>query len=163
MWTKADMSVSSMIPVNIFFSISNAHNAGVELTGITINGRFKNLITSIVVKTGKNVVILVDEYDKPIMDHIEDPARAETMQDGLKNFYSVIKDSDRYIRFCFITGVSKFSKVSIFSDLNNLKDISLDPRMGAICGYTQHELENVFADRLMALFKKRAELGGVWV
>ena len=127
---------------------ANAHHAGVELTGLTINGRFKNLLISISEKYGKNVVILVDEYDKPILDHIENPSHAETMRDGLKNFYSVIKDSDRYIRFCFITGVSKFSKVSIFSDLNNLRDISLDPRLGAICGYTQHELEEIFADRL---------------
>lgn len=128
--------------------IANAHQAGVELTGITINGRFKNLITSISKKYGKNVIILVDEYDKPILDHIEDPARAETMRDGLKNFYSVIKDSDRYIRFCFITGVSKFSKVSIFSDLNNLEDISLLPEMGTLCGYTELELITTFKERL---------------
>ena len=75
------------------------------------------------------VVILVDEYDKPILDHIENPAKAEEMRDGLNNFYSVIKDSDRYIRFCFITGVSKFSRASIFSGLNNLRDISLVSRM----------------------------------
>ena len=127
---------------------ANAHHVGVELTGLTINGRFRNLITSISQKFGKKVVILVDEYDKPILDHIENPSHAETLRDGLKNFYSVIKDNDRYLRFCFITGVSKFSKVSIFSDLNNLRDISLDPRFGAICGYTQHELEEIFADLL---------------
>ncbi len=109
---------------------------------------FVELIKGIWKKTGKRVVILVDEYDKPILDHIEDPARAETMRNGLKNFYSVIKDSDRYIRFCFITGVSKFSKVSIFSDLNNLEDISLLPEMGALCGYTESELTTTFEDRL---------------
>ncbi|MBP9599649.1 MAG: AAA family ATPase, partial [Desulfobacter sp.] len=70
------------------------------------------------------------------------------MRDGLKNFYSVIKDSDRYIWFCFITGVSKFSRVSIFSDLNNLEDISLQPEMGALCGYTEKELTGTFHERL---------------
>ena len=110
--------------------------------------RFAELIQEIWKKTGKRVVILVDEYDKPILDHIESPSHAETLRDGLKNFYSVIKESDRYLRFCFITGVSKFSKVSIFSDLNNLRDISLDPRFGSMCGYTQQELEDIFADRL---------------
>lgn len=93
-------------------------------------------------------MILVDEYDKPILDHIENPSKAEEMRDGLKNFYSVIKDSDRYIRFCFITGVSKFNRVSIFSDLNNLEDICLQPEMGALCGYTEKELTATFRERL---------------
>ncbi len=110
--------------------------------------RFTELIEAVWQKTGKKVVILVDEYDKPILDHIENPSQAETLRDGLKNFYSVIKESDRYIRFCFITGVSKFSKVSIFSDLNNLEDISLLPEMGALCGYTESELTKTFEERL---------------
>ena len=93
-------------------------------------------------------MILVDEYDKPILDHIDNTAKAEEMRDGLKNVYSVIKDSDRYIRFCFITGVSKFSRVSMFSDLNNLEDISLQPEMGTICGYTEKELTGTFHERL---------------
>ena len=137
--------------LNDFFEeilAANAHQAGVNIAGLTINGRFKNLITSIFEKTGKSVVILVDEYDKPILDHIENPSKAEEMRDGLKNFYSVIKDNDRYIRFCFITGVSKFSRVSIFSDLNNLEDISLQPDMGALCGYTEKELTQTFHERL---------------
>ncbi|EIM65079.1 Protein of unknown function (DUF1703) [Desulfobacter postgatei 2ac9] len=137
--------------LNDFFEeilTANAHHAGVNISGLTINGRFKNLITATFEKTGKSVVILVDEYDKPILDHIENPSKAEEMRDGLKNFYSVIKDSDRYIRFCFITGVSKFSRVSIFSDLNNLEDISLQPEMGALCGYTEKELTATFRERL---------------
>jgi len=94
------------------------------------------------------VVVLIDEYDKPILDNLEDVSRAEEMRDDLKNFYSVLKDSDAHIKFCFITGVSKFSRVSIFSDLNKFKDISLDLRMGAICGYTQSELEQTFSNHL---------------
>ena len=113
-----------------------------------IANRFAELIRKVWKKTGKAVVILVDEYDKPILDHIDNTAKAKEMRDGLKNFYSVIKDSDRYIRFCFITGVSKFSRVSIFSDLNNLEDISMQPEMGTICGYTEKELTGTFHERL---------------
>ncbi|MDZ7762644.1 MAG: AAA family ATPase [Desulfovermiculus sp.] len=126
----------------------NAGRLGLELKGKTINGRFKNLIVDTVDKFADRVVILIDEYDKPILDNFEDTPRAEEMRDGLKNFYSVIKDSDASIKFCFITGVSKFSRVSIFSDLNNLEDLSLNSDMGAICGYTQAELEHIFAERL---------------
>lgn len=129
----------------------NANRLGLELKGKTINGRFKNLIVDTADKYAGRVVILIDEYDKPILDNLENVSRAGEMRDGLKNFYSVLKDSDAYIKFCFITGVSKFSRVSIFSDLNNLKDISLDPRMGAICGYTQSELEQTFSDRLTGI------------
>jgi hypothetical protein len=114
----------------------------------SISGRFAELIRRLHEKYGRRVVILVDEYDKPILDNLEDISTAEKMRDGLKNLYSVIKDSDRHIKFCFITGVSKFSRVSIFSDLNNLEDITLDPQAGAICGYTQTELETTFAERL---------------
>ncbi len=90
----------------------------------------------------------MDEYDKPILDSIEDTALAIAIREELKNFYSVIKDADPYIEFVFITGVSKFSKVSLFSGLNNLKDISLDKRFSDICGYTQEELETVLACRI---------------
>jgi hypothetical protein len=131
--------------------ILNARRLGLEINGITINGRFKNLMIDAAEKFGRRVVILVDEYDKPILDNLDDVPKAEALRDGLKNFYAVIKDSDAYIKFCFITGVSKFSRVSIFSDLNNLKDITLDPRVGAICGYTQRELEDTFADRLSGI------------
>ena len=126
----------------------NSKRLGLELYGITVNGRFKNLVIDAAEKFGARTAILIDEYDKPILDNLEDVSMAGEMWDGLKNLYSVIKDSDRYIKFCFITGVSKFSKVSIFSDLNNLNDISLDLRMGAVCGYTQKELEHTFAGRL---------------
>ena len=74
----------------------------------------------------RKVVVLIDEYDKPIIDYLEDLEQAEENREILKDFYSVIKDSDQYIRFFFIIGVSKFSKVSLFSDLNNLDDITLD-------------------------------------
>ena len=94
------------------------------------------------------VVILVDEYDKPILDNITDKDTARQMRDRLKNIYSVIKDSDRFIRFVFITGVSKFSKVNLFSGLNNLNDITIDKNYATICGYTHHDLQATFKEHL---------------
>lgn len=128
-----------------------AKRLGMECRSGLIADRFSELIQGLHEKYNCKVVILIDEYDKPILDNLEDMPKAEEMRDGLKNFYSVIKDSDAYIKFCFITGVSKFSRVSIFSDLNNLEDISLNSDMGALCGYTQNELEDVFADRLAGI------------
>jgi hypothetical protein len=108
----------------------------------------EKLVIKINKKKRKQVVVLVDEYDKPILDVIEDKKEAEEVRKELKGFYSVLKDLDEYIRFVLITGVSKFSKVSLFSGLNQLKDISLDERYGNICGYTQEELERNFKEYL---------------
>jgi hypothetical protein len=101
--------------------------------------------------TGERVVVLVDEYDKPILDNITDPAVARVLRDGLRNLYSVIKDSDAHIRFAFLTGVSKFSKVSLFSGLNNLNDITVDRCYSAICGYSEADLDQVFGPELEGL------------
>jgi len=109
---------------------------------------FETLITSAYKKYKERVVILVDEYDKPILDNITNTKIAEEVRDGLKNFYSVIKDNDRFIKFAFLTGVSKFSKVSLFSGLNNLEDITLNPRYSTICGYTQEDVESYFTEYL---------------
>jgi hypothetical protein len=108
----------------------------------------EELIMRLSEKEKKQVVVLVDEYDKPILDVIEDKNEAEEVRKELKGFYSTLKGLDRYIRFVLITGVSKFSKVSLFSGLNQLKDISLDERYGNICGYTQEELEIYFKEYL---------------
>jgi hypothetical protein len=111
----------------------------------------EELIMKVSEKEKKQVVVLVDEYDKPILDVIEDKKEAQEVRRELKAFYSVLKGLDRYIRFVLITGVSKFSKVSLFSGLNQLKDISLDERYGNICGYTQEELESYFKEYLEGL------------
>lgn len=116
-----------------------------------IRSRFGDLILRLHESTGQTVVILVDEYDKPILDRIEDSAMARAMREELKDLYSVIKGMDAHIRFAMLTGVSKFSKVSLFSGLNNLKDITLSPRYSAICGYTDEELDAVFAPELDGL------------
>ncbi len=115
------------------------------------HSRFKDLILHIVKSTGCRVVVLVDEYDKPILDKIEDQGIAQQMRDALKDLYSVIKDSDAHIKFAILTGVSKFSKVSLFSGLNNLKDITMDARYSDICGYTDVDVDTVFAPELFDL------------
>ena len=114
----------------------------------TPQGCFEDLIYNSYKKYQKSVAILVDEYDKPILDNIEDKEAAREIRDELKNFYSVIKDSDAYVKFVFITGVSKFSKVSLFSGLNNLNDITVDKSYSTICGYTQKDVETTFYEYL---------------
>ncbi|MCK5855368.1 MAG: ATP-binding protein, partial [Sulfurovaceae bacterium] len=99
-------------------------------------------------KYNQKVVILIDEYDKPILDNVTNKELSKEIRDGLKNIYSVIKDSDQYVKFAFLTGVSKFSKVSLFSGLNNLEDISLDSRYATICGYTHSDIKESFDERL---------------
>ena len=113
--------------------------------------RLKDLIVQVAKRSQQRVVVLVDEYDKPILDCIEDADTARQMRDVLKNFYAILKDSDEYLKFVFLTGVSKFSKVSLFSGLNNLQDISLDKRYSAICGYTDADVDTVFAPELPGL------------
>jgi hypothetical protein len=116
-----------------------------------IVGCFSELIEAAEAAHGERVVVLVDEYDKPILDNLTDPDTARDLRDGLRNLYSVIKDADAHIRFAFLTGVSKFSKVSLFSGLNNLNDITVDPDYSALCGYTEADLDAVFAPELEGL------------
>ena len=105
-------------------------------------------------KTGRGVVVLVDEYDNPLLKNINVNKEQEEANRALyKAFFAVLKDCDAYLRFVFFTGVTKFSKVSIFSDLNQLKDISLDRNYDAICGITQEELEQNFAPEIEAMAK----------
>jgi hypothetical protein len=125
-----------------------AESFEIELECDFPDDKLEELIHKLHRQTGQPVVVLVDEYDKPILDNITDPAKAAELRDGLRNFYSVLKAQGAHLRFVMLTGVSKFSKVSLFSGLNNLKDITLDSRFGAICGYTQHELENDFHEYL---------------
>ncbi|MEM6318238.1 MAG: AAA family ATPase [Bacteroidota bacterium] len=111
-----------------------------QLVTTTYDQKFGELF-SLLSKKGEKVVLLIDEYDKPIIDYLDDIPKAKAHQKILKSFYSIIKDSDRYIQFLMITGVSKFSKVSIFSELNNLDDITIDRRFADLVGITQEELE----------------------
>ena len=119
---------------------------GLSLEGTTPGQAFQEFIEGVAAKTGKQVVVLIDEYDKPIVEHI-DPynlEKANEQRDTLKEFFSILKDASNHIRFLLITGVSKFSKVSIFSDLNHLTDLTLNKKFAGLCGYTQSELEYYF-------------------
>ena len=107
---------------------------------VSFSARFQGVISRIYEKTGKRVVILVDEYDKPLLQAIGNDGLQTVYRNTLKAFYGVLKTCDRYIRFALLTGVTKFGKVSVFSDLNNLIDISFDKRYSDICGITEEEL-----------------------
>ena len=122
-------------------------------------GRFSHLLEELHLRTGQTVVVLVDEYDKPILDVLETPAVARANRDYLRGLYGTIKSSDAHVRFTFLTGVSKFSKVSLFSGLSNLIDITLDPKYSAVCGYTDADLETVFAPELPGLDRNASETG----
>ena len=129
--------------------------AGVEGRYDTAAARFGHLIESLHERAGQRVVVLVDEYDKPILDALGTPELARSNREFLRGLYSVIKSCDAHIKFAFLTGVSKFSKVSIFSGLNNLMDITLDPCYSAICGYTEDDLGKVFAPELEGLDREK--------
>nr|WP_303934050.1 ATP-binding protein [Treponema denticola] len=118
--------------------------------------RFMGIISRAHEKTGKQAVILIDEYDKPLLQTMWDnEAVNEAYRSILKGFYGIIKSCDEHIRFAFLTGVTKFSKVSIFSDLNNLRDISLEKNYSGICGITETELKQVFKPEIDALAEER--------
>ena len=106
-------------------------------------------------QTGQRVAVLVDEYDKPILDMLEEPEVARANRDYLRGLYGVIKDNDAHVRFTFLTGISKFSKVNLFSQLNNLTDITLDPAYSSICGYTEDDLDTVFAPEFGGLDREQ--------
>ena len=116
--------------------------------------QFEELLKKLFEKKGK-VVLLIDEYDKPIIDYLEKEnlPQAKKNQKIMKNFYAVLKSSEAYLRFFFITGVSKFSKVSIFSDLNHVDDLTLDKKYATMFGYTQEELEFYFEDHIQSVMK----------
>ncbi len=126
----------------------NARNLQIECEDSPPSSFFEDLIQKSYEKYGKQVIILIDEYDKPILDNIGDIEKAKERRKFLRSIYSQIKENDKYIRFVFLTGISKFSRASIFSDLNNIEDISLNPNYATICGYTQNDLETTLAEHL---------------
>ena len=125
--------------------------AGVGSAHTSAPERFGGLIEALHERAGQRAVVLVDEYDKPILDALDAPATARANRDYLRGLYATIKDRDAHVKLTFLTGVSKFSKVSLFSGLNNLLDITLDPSYSSICGYTDADLDTVFAPELPGL------------
>ena len=122
----------------------------------TAPARFRHLLQALHKETGRRAAVLVDEYDKPILDAlVDEPEVALANRDYLRGLYGVIKDSDAHVRFTFLTGISKFSKVNLFSQLNNLTDLTLDPVYSSICGYTEDDLDTVFAPELAGLDREQ--------
>ena len=120
-------------------------------------GRFRQLIRSARAKTGKDVVVLIDEYDKPILQAVGNESLQDEFRNALKAFYGVLKSADAELRFTLLTGVTKFGKVSVFSDLNNLNDISTDTRYAELCGISEHELHEYFDDEIAELAAANAQ------
>ncbi len=129
---------------------------GVEPQVPDLGIRFATVIKSIWKQTGRQVVVLIDEYDKPLLQNLgkERSERQKKFRDTLKGFYGVLKSCDPYIRFAFLTGVTKFGKVSVFSDLNNLRDITLEPAYNAICGITESELMSYMGEGIERLAER---------
>ena len=132
----------------------NEQRLGIKCENNTIPSIcFKELIHKTYEKYQKRVVVLIDEYDKPILNNLDNPKLALENRNFLRGFYEVLKESDEYLQFAFLTGISKFSKASIFSGLNNIVDISLMPEYATICGYKQKDIEEKFKEHL-----KKADL-----
>ncbi|MDE0101914.1 MAG: AAA family ATPase [Bryobacterales bacterium] len=117
--------------------------------------RFRSMLQRFHRITGRQVVVLVDEYDKPILDVLDNPELAKANRDYLRGLYGIVRGCAEHVRFVFVTGVSMFSKVSLFCGLNNLLDISLDPRFATICGFTDSDLDAVFAPELPGLDREQ--------
>jgi len=128
--------------------LRNQKRLGVRSDSTTISGLFSDLIAEAASQHGNKAVVLVDEYDKPMLDNIDKPTVATAIREGLKNLYSVLKAQDRNLRFVFLTGVTKFSKVSLFSGVNQLVDLTVDEKYASLCGYTETDLRQSFGTHL---------------
>ena len=126
----------------------NENKFGVKSDIIDPNLRLTNLITTVYKQTGKQVVVLIDEYDAPLLDVAHEKVKLDDLRQIMRNFYSPLKACDPYLRFVFITGITKFSQLSIFSELNNLKNISMDPAFAAVCGISEEEIQTQMSDYL---------------
>ena len=134
---------------------NTARRHGLELRGEFTSNRFANLIFDLRERTGEKAVVIIDEYDKPLLNSMGNPTLHYQLKSALKGFYSVLKSSDANLRFVFLTGVTKFSHVSIFSDLNHLVDLSLDPRYADLCGITHEEMEAGFEPEIQVALEAR--------
>ena len=136
----------------------NEKRFGLRSDKIDTNIRFKDLIKNVYDQTGKQVVVLIDEYDAPLLDVVHENEQLPILRQVMRNFYSPLKDCDPYLRFVFLTGITKFSQLSIFSELNNLKNISMLPEFAAICGITVEEMQTQMADYI-DVFAETEETG----
>ncbi|MDR1115500.1 MAG: ATP-binding protein [Tannerella sp.] len=135
-----------------------ARNYEITLFSEYASDCFTELIEELHRKTGEKVVVLVDEYDAPILDVMsKSPTELKAIQDSLQNIYKILKATDEHLQFIFLTGISKFAKLSIFSALNSPKDITMDDRYASLCGYTQEELEHNFSEHIDAMIAKEGD------
>ena len=155
-FSSGNFKVPGYVETNLMAQLDAVvRRTGVASDYATGPERFAHLLEALHDHAGQPVAVLIDEYDKPILDALDTPEVARANRDFLRGLYSTVKFADAHIRFTFITGVSKFSKVSLFSGLNNLKDITLDPRYSALCGYTESDLDAVFAPELPGLDREQ--------
>jgi hypothetical protein len=145
--------VEALYSVLHFELQKEAEKHTLALEPVDVISQFKYLIRNSYNKSGEKAVVIVDEYDKPLLATIDDPQLHARMRDELKGFYGVLKSSDEYLKFVFLTGVTKFSHVSVFSDLNHLVDLTLDPRYADLCGITQEEMEQNFGPEIEAVLE----------
>ena len=124
---------------------------GLRIESQVVSERFAMLLKALHERTGQRVIVLIDEYDKPVLDAMKEPEVARANRDALRNLYAVLGSSDAHIGFTFLTGVSKFSRASLFSGHPDVEDITLDPRFSAVCGFTDPELDTVFGPELPGL------------
>jgi hypothetical protein len=134
-----------------------ADKNSIKLKSNGLKPKFGELIEKISIKNKKKIVVLIDEYDFPIIDNMDDINIAKANRTNLSDFYQVLKSKEEYIQFLFLTGVSKFSKTTLFSKLNNLTDLTIDPRYATICGYTQEELNSYFKEYILELGDKKGD------
>ncbi|MDR0867799.1 MAG: ATP-binding protein, partial [Planctomycetota bacterium] len=144
-YNRSIAELDAMINVGLRAS---AEKYAVSVVGETNGERLANMIRDLHRSCGERVVVIIDEYDKPLLETIDAPEKHRELRSALKSFYGVLKPADEHLRFVFITGVTKFAQVSIFSDLNHLKDLTLDPRYADLCGWTQEEVEANFAPEI---------------
>lgn len=137
-----------------FILKDNERRFGVECNAVDANVRLANLIASVYKKTGKQVVVLIDEYDAPLLDVVHQDERLESLRHLMRNFYSPLKQCEPMLRFVFLTGITKFSQLSIFSELNNITNISMDEAYAGICGITKEELLTQMSDDIDRLAEK---------
>ncbi|SEN00992.1 Predicted AAA-ATPase [bacterium A37T11] len=159
---KLDMTLNSESTDTLKLGLVRVLETIAERNEVLLEGYEKSpsdmlsmLIERLYLKTGKQVVVLVDEYDKPILDAIHDEKKADEIRAVLQTFYGALKASAASLKFLMVTGITKVSQTSIFSGFNNLNEISLDASFGGICGYNQQELENFFAGYIDRLAEKK--------
>ncbi|MGM9689134.1 MAG: AAA family ATPase, partial [Alloprevotella sp.] len=148
MASSKHMEKEQLVNYLLFILGENERRFGLSSDHPDPNVRLYDLITQVYQKTGKKVVVLIDEYDAPLLDVVHEEEKLPALRQVMRNFYSPLKDCDPYLHFVFLTGITKFSQLSIFSELNNLKNISMDPQFAALCGISVKEVEEQMADYL---------------